>query len=218
MFFFFSVICISVPITSLIQPRNCLDLDDKLEHILFLFIFRFSFSRTTEHKSRTCRKTTLKIRKCKQIISQLHKYYTIYTKTCRNTEHLCVYTFIFKISKFRIAGTRTRFTFNYDFLSQLYIEYKQSTYTKNSTKCERKDAHVLADSKNCRKKNLTVSSCQPSAAERRNVLKETVKIIEKPKRILSEKLCVRYLGKEHTTYMYIERERARVEEWQRKTA
>lgn len=66
------------------------------------------------------------------------------------------------------------------------------------------------------KKNLTVSSCQPSAAERRNVLKETVKIIEKPKRTLAEKLCVRYLGKEHTTYMYIdmykERESARVEE------
>lgn len=56
-----------MPITSLIQPRNCLDLDDKLEHILFLFIFRFSFSQTTEHKSRKCRKTTLKIRKCKQI-------------------------------------------------------------------------------------------------------------------------------------------------------
>lgn len=49
--------------------------DDKLEHILFLFIFRFWFSRTTEHKSREFRETTLKIRKCKQIISQLHKYY-----------------------------------------------------------------------------------------------------------------------------------------------
>lgn len=63
---------------------------------------------------------------------------------------VCVYVEM----KFRIADTRTRFTFNYDFLSQLYIEYKQSKYTNKNIQCERKYAHVSARSKNCRKNKL----------------------------------------------------------------
>lgn len=75
-------------------------------------------------------------------------------------------------------------------INKVRTECKYYNNNENNSQCERKYAHVLGDTKNCRI-NFTVSSCQPSAAERRNVLKETVKIIETQKRILAEKLCVR---------------------------